>query len=113
MAHSMVFLLRPKALQLVIKDVSDVSYTSCYNTPTVAEVNVIFHLLKDLPETVEEIAQKIFRYAVGAKTEVMIFMDTYDPDSMKVRKRLRWSTCVDISYRYLKNIEAFIRTSVN
>ena len=107
----MVFLLRPNALQLVINDESDVPHMSCNNTPTFAEVNAIFHLFKDHPEAVEEIAQKTFRYDVGAKTDVVISTDTYDPDSLKVRKRLRWSTCVDI--RCSNNIKAFLRNDVN
>ena len=103
----MVFLLPPNALQLVIKDVSDVPDTSCNNPQTVAEVNVVFNLLKDLPETFEKIPQKIFMYDVGAKTDVVFSTDTYDPDSLKMREGLRWSTGVDI--RCSKNIEAFLR----
>ena len=87
-------------------------HTSCNNTQTVAEVNIIiFHLLKNLPETFEKIAQKIFMYDVGAKTDVLFSTDTYDPDSLKVLEGLRWSTCVDISGS--KNIKAFLRNGVN
>ena len=45
-------------------------------------------------------------YEVGAKTDVVFSTDTYDPDSLKVREGLRWSTCVYI--RCSKNNEAFL-----
>ena len=81
---------KSKAFKHVAKGVDDAVFPPANDTITIYDGNVLFYIMREVPENFKLISQKIF--GLMSTHNAIFSTDSYPPDSIKAMERQRHGT---------------------